>query len=179
LPTYDWVINLRRVAPSSSFLEGTGQTFEEILGFLSRHVTSKVITGCHFQAGRDRSHVNLFHCRTEVEELFLSALPPWTYSIEFVERLANFFASELTVVIVGQANYKSAEDKARYDAFIKSHPNIVDLIDKTNLEKLLYVIKELKLFIPCDSGPLHIATALGVPVIGLYVNAADFPIALG
>jgi ADP-heptose:LPS heptosyltransferase len=226
LPTYDWMINLQRVAPPPSFLEGADQTFEEILRFLSYRVTSKVITGRHFQAGRESSCVNLFHCRTEMEELFLSALLPYsharvadteinlngdrrkvlrefglppgdkllgiflgtnssggddggqrTYSIEFVEKLANSFTPGLTIVIVGQSSYKTADEKARYDAFIKSHPNVIDLVDKTNLEELLYVIKGLKLFISCDSGPLHIAMALGVPVIGLYVNAADFRIA--
>ena len=226
LPTYDWVINLQRVAFPPNFLEGIDLTFEEILKHLSVNVSYELITGRHFRHGRDRSHVNLFHCRTELEELFFSALLPYSdervadteiavdannggalerfglvseekylgiflgsnsiggddngqrsYSLEFVERLADHFSSDFTIVIVGQSNYKTPEERECYKAFLKRHPNIIDLVDKTTLEELVLVISALRLFICCDSGPLHIAMAVGTPVIGLYVNAASFRIA--
>ncbi len=44
----------------------------------------------------------------------------------------------------------------------------IDLIGKTTLKELLALIKHADLLISPDSGPAHIATAVGTPVIGLY-----------
>lgn len=44
----------------------------------------------------------------------------------------------------------------------------IDLIGKTTLKELLAVIKRADLLISPDSGPAHMATAVGTPVIGLY-----------
>ena len=43
-----------------------------------------------------------------------------------------------------------------------------NLIGKTSLKQLTAVIKQAKLLLAPDSGPAHIATTQGVPVIGLY-----------
>ena len=45
---------------------------------------------------------------------------------------------------------------------------VTNLVGKTSLKKLTAVIKEAKLVLAPDSGPAHIATTQGVPVIGLY-----------
>lgn len=46
------------------------------------------------------------------------------------------------------------------DAFITAPP--------TSLPELAAVIEGAKLFIGCDTGPLHIAAAVGTPCLGLY-----------
>ena len=43
-----------------------------------------------------------------------------------------------------------------------------NLIGKTSLKQLTAVIREARLLLAPDSGPAHIATTQGVPVIGLY-----------
>jgi heptosyltransferase I len=43
-----------------------------------------------------------------------------------------------------------------------------NLIGKTSLKQLAAVIREARLILAPDSGPAHIATTQGVPVIGLY-----------
>ncbi|MCI0504753.1 MAG: glycosyltransferase family 9 protein [Gammaproteobacteria bacterium] len=45
---------------------------------------------------------------------------------------------------------------------------IINLIGKTNLKQLLAILKKATLVISPDSGPAHMATAAGTPVIGLY-----------
>jgi len=45
---------------------------------------------------------------------------------------------------------------------------IKNLIGKTNLKQLLAILGKAKLVIAPDSGPAHMATAVGTPVIGLY-----------
>ncbi len=43
-----------------------------------------------------------------------------------------------------------------------------DLIGKTNLKQLLAVLQRANAVLAPDAGPAHLATAVGVPVIGLY-----------
>jgi len=44
----------------------------------------------------------------------------------------------------------------------------INLIGKTSLKQLTAILKEAKVVIAPDSGPAHIATTQGTPVIGLY-----------
>ena len=46
--------------------------------------------------------------------------------------------------------------------------NVVNLIGDTNLKELIEVIRHSALFISADTGPLHIANALKVPLIALF-----------
>ncbi|MCG6201406.1 glycosyltransferase family 9 protein [Psychromonas antarctica] len=46
--------------------------------------------------------------------------------------------------------------------------DVTNLIAKTSLKQLTAVIREAKLILAPDSGPAHIATTQGTPVIGLY-----------
>ncbi len=51
---------------------------------------------------------------------------------------------------------------------LKEIPNCIDLIGELSLEDSCSVISQADMMISGDSGPLHIATALGVKSIGLY-----------
>jgi lipopolysaccharide heptosyltransferase II len=46
--------------------------------------------------------------------------------------------------------------------------NVINLIGKTTLRQMAAVQKRCDLFIGNDAGPLHVAAAMGVPVIGIY-----------
>jgi len=48
---------------------------------------------------------------------------------------------------------------------------VVNLMGKTNLKQLLAIIAEADLLLCPDSGPAHMATAVGTPVIGLYATS--------
>lgn len=50
-------------------------------------------------------------------------------------------------------------------------PNIVDLIGKTSLKELLALIEASHAVVCPDSGPAHMATTVGTPVIGLYATS--------
>ena len=45
---------------------------------------------------------------------------------------------------------------------------VIDLVGRTTLPQLLAVLKRSTALISPDSGPVHLATAVGTPVIGLY-----------
>ena len=50
-------------------------------------------------------------------------------------------------------------------------PDVVNLVGKTSLKELLAVIEASDLMLAPDSGPVHMATAVGTPVIGLYATS--------
>jgi ADP-heptose:LPS heptosyltransferase len=49
----------------------------------------------------------------------------------------------------------------------------VDLVNKTSLVELAQVLKQARLLISCDSGPMHLGAAVGTPVVALFRN--DLP----
>lgn len=49
-------------------------------------------------------------------------------------------------------------------------PDLINLIGETNLKQLLALIDMSSLVLCPDSGPAHIATATGTPVVGLYAS---------
>ncbi|MEW6008712.1 MAG: lipopolysaccharide heptosyltransferase II [Candidatus Omnitrophota bacterium] len=46
--------------------------------------------------------------------------------------------------------------------------SVIDLVEKTNISELASILKRSSLFISNDSGPVHIASAVGVPVISIF-----------
>jgi len=47
----------------------------------------------------------------------------------------------------------------------------VNLVGKTNLMQLLALLEDAKLLIAPDTGPAHMGTVVGIPVIGLYASS--------
>jgi len=80
--------------------------------------------------------------------------------------LATLFQSEYKaqVVIVGSSG--EAELAASVASAMRLKPLV--LTGRTTLRELLGVLSQSRLFITNDSGPMHMANALAVPVIGLF-----------
>jgi len=49
-----------------------------------------------------------------------------------------------------------------------AHGRLVSLVGKTSLSEAIEIIRNARLVVGNDSGPLHIAAALGTPLVGLY-----------
>ena len=83
------------------------------------------------------------------------------------KELAGRIARELKlkVVVVG-----AAEAGGEFDNLGESVSN---LINKTSLVELAQILKQCKLLISCDSGPVHLAAAVGTQVLALFRN--DLP----
>ena len=58
-----------------------------------------------------------------------------------------------------------------YGTAIASGSNARNLIAKTSLKQLVAIMRAARLVICPDSGPAHMATAAGTPVIGLYATS--------
>jgi len=67
----------------------------------------------------------------------------------------------------------SSAIEARYgEALAASAPRpLVNLIGRTSLKQLLALLDRADLLICPDSGPAHMATAVGTPVVGLYATS--------
>lgn len=50
---------------------------------------------------------------------------------------------------------------------------VIDLAGKTTLRELIALIQTCHLFLTNDSGPMHVASALGIPLIALFGSTSD------
>lgn len=50
-------------------------------------------------------------------------------------------------------------------------PSVVNLVGQTNLKQLLALLERAALLLCPDSGPAHMATTVGTPVVGLYATS--------
>lgn len=91
--------------------------------------------------------------------------------------VAKFLTNELgyKVVASGQARDKALIAKAQPTADNK----IIDLSTKTNLSELIALISLAKLYISVDTGPYHIAAALGIPMVAIFTGKAALPLKWG
>jgi ADP-heptose:LPS heptosyltransferase len=47
-------------------------------------------------------------------------------------------------------------------------PHTIDLIGKTSVLELAALLGRLRLFVTADTGPLHVACAVGIPIVALF-----------
>lgn len=81
--------------------------------------------------------------------------------------VADYAAKNLGARIIITGTEK--ERKATDEILKKCHqPNIIDLVGKTNLSQLIAVMSRYDVFTSVDTGPLHIAAALGIPTVAIF-----------
>lgn len=88
---------------------------------------------------------------------------PADYWARLVTELAKAYGTK--VLLVGGRN------EIEWNAGIEraaAPGSVLNLTGKTGMEDLMALIKNLKLFITNDSGPMHIAVAFGVPVAAIF-----------
>ncbi len=105
------------------------------------------------------------------------AIHPWTSDpvkqwpldnfLELVKRLTEI--PGLKIIVVGG---KEEEQKGK-SLFRGLENKIINLTGKTSLLQLVAVLKMCNLLISADSGPVHLACAVGTPVLAIFRN--DIP----
>jgi len=106
------------------------------------------------------------------------------WPLERFMELAGRIAQELKskVVLVGRVEDRgqSPSDAPRRIGSAGAPPpagtvtsGVIDLINKTSLVELAQILKQCSLLVTCDSGPMHLAAAVGTPVVALFRN--DIP----
>jgi ADP-heptose:LPS heptosyltransferase len=66
-------------------------------------------------------------------------------------------------VIAGPKDIKIAQNVIKH-----MHHPVIDLAGRTSISQLASLLKKCKLFISNDSGPVHIASGVGTPVISIF-----------
>jgi len=93
--------------------------------------------------------------------------PVKQWPVERFIELAKRITQEMNVrvVLVG----KTAEGDT-LQSRVSPSDRVINLINKTSLVELAQVLKQCKLLVTCDSGPMHLAAAVGTPVVALFRN---------
>ncbi len=81
---------------------------------------------------------------------------------ELTRRLSRELGAR--VLLVGSGG----DQKLTAELAERSQVPAIDWAGKTSLEELIELMGRLRLFITNDSGPMHIATARGVPTLGIF-----------
>lgn len=87
-------------------------------------------------------------------------------SIEIYSKLINLISSKFKNINILTTQGK--EDRGEIAELIKLVPSRVKILPPQELRKFCSVIANLDCFISNSTGPIHIASALQVPVIGFY-----------
>ncbi|ETX10332.1 lipopolysaccharide biosynthesis protein [Marinomonas ushuaiensis DSM 15871] len=92
----------------------------------------------------------------------------WT--VEGYQAVLAYLSSKgMSVVITGGP---SLEEKSFAQQIIAEQTDsVIDLVGKTRLDVMLSVLKGAELVISPDTGPAHMATLVGTPVLGLYAHS--------
>lgn len=51
---------------------------------------------------------------------------------------------------------------------VRDEPGVCDLVGRSSLPELIALLRTARLFVGCDTGPMHLAAALDVPVVALF-----------
>ncbi len=95
-----------------------------------------------------------------------SSCPSKRWSAERFAKVADRLIEEERVKVALIAGRNGRDHAGDTKKFMKHR--IIDFSGKTTIPELASLLKRCKLFISNDSGPVHIASAVGTPVIALF-----------
>lgn len=87
------------------------------------------------------------------------------YMTEVIGRLIN---KGVKVIVTSSPERQEIERVKRILTLVGSHQSLIDLAGKTTVKQLAAVAEISDLFIGVDSAPMHIAAAVGTPVVALF-----------
>lgn len=91
-----------------------------------------------------------------------------TGSKTWAQRRYKSLIQALSVSYHGKIVITGSHKDRSFVAPLLTEKNTVDLVGKTPLPQLMAVLKKADCVVCPDTGPIHLADSLGVPVVGLY-----------
>ena len=85
--------------------------------------------------------------------------------------VADYASTELGYQVVLTGGPADNEIRMAEDILATSATQPINLVGQTSIKEMLAVLKLSTLIIAPDTGPAHMGTAVGTPVIGLYVTS--------
>lgn len=94
------------------------------------------------------------------------------WSAEHYAQLARYASTEhgLHVVLTGGPTERERD----YGTRIAADADVINLIGATTLPQLLALLEQARAVVCPDSGPAHMANAVGTPVVGLFATSNRF-----
>jgi hypothetical protein len=96
---------------------------------------------------------------------------------EYYAELANYLAENFSAKIILTGTEKDKTSAHKILKIIKCP--LLDLTGKTTLSQLIALMSRFNLFVSVDTGPLHIAAALGIPTVAIFPTKSLKPIEWG
>jgi heptosyltransferase I len=139
--------------------------FAEALGITERHLTWDIPID---QQDKDTLHALIPYDKPLLVISPCSSMSYRNWHAQGYAQVADYAVQQYAFNIVLSGGPSPVEKKMGEDIehCMKSQP--VNLIGKTNLKQLLYLLQQAHVVVSPDSGPAHMATAVSTPVIGLY-----------
>jgi heptosyltransferase I len=113
----------------------------------------------------DRPTLVISPCSSQRARNFRNWLP------EHYARVSDFASDTFGARVILTGGPTDLEKQYGEDISRLSRCSPVNMIGKTNLKQLLAVLSRASVLLCPDSGPAHMATAAGTPVIGLYATS--------
>ncbi|TAN45400.1 MAG: putative lipopolysaccharide heptosyltransferase III [Nitrospirae bacterium] len=94
---------------------------------------------------------------------------------EYTAQIIKWLLSKGHTVALTSSSEKKELEKARNILSLAgAHKNLIDLCGKTSLKQLGAISEKSDLFFGVDSAPMHIAAAVGTPVVALFGPSGAF-----
>jgi len=94
----------------------------------------------------------------------------------FVGLINYILTKKYAPVLIGSASEKKITDNLLKKLDGKKVKRVINLSGDTNIKELIALMERLSLFIGIDGGPMHIASSMNIPTLGLFSQAPKDPI---
>lgn len=96
------------------------------------------------------------------------------FSIKFLRKLIESLIPIYPIILTGKSSDREEKEKRELFNLKDEFPELIFLIDKLTLEELVIIINKCSCYISSDTGPMHLALALKVPLISLFGHITGF-----
>ena len=168
---YQWLFTNARIAavPHQHVLDGLFE-FARSIGVESRNLIWNIPIP---QAAHDfaQQYIPQHRPYVMISPCSSARFRNWrNWSVQGYAAVCDYLDSKaVTCVLTGGPTELERNYGVQIQAQANSQP--INLIGKTNLKQLLAIIAGARFVISPDSGPAHMATCVGTPVIGLYATS--------
>ncbi len=93
------------------------------------------------------------------------------WRVEWYAEVADYAAQRYGAQVLVTGGSTAIEQSYGRDIAARAKSRPTNLIGKTSLKQLLALLQRASVVLCPDSGPAHMATAVGTPVVGLYATS--------
>ena len=117
--------------------------------------------------------------RKKLVVIHLTSWPEYKkWPMESIVKLTDYLCSKkYSIVLTGSENEQRISKDLLKSLKKSVKKNVFDLCGKTSTKELFALMSKASLFVGNDGGPMHIASAMKVPIIGIFTKMPNDPAA--